>query len=335
MDAYPFITLTLNPAIDTSGEVGRLEPSHKLRCHDVRRDPGGGGVNVARVLGRLGAQALAVFPVGGAIGGLLENLASAEGLPHVAVRVVGETRENLTVRDASTGSEYRFVFPGPKLSATALDAICAAAVSRLTASSWLLISGSLPEGAPPDLYRQLALAAKKKGARIAIDAAGTPLRLALAASPDLVKVSAHELSELTDMALYNNQDCVSAARTLIAQGARLVAVSWGARGGVLVSGSHALAAAAPCIDPLSTIGAGDSFFAALAWALAGGCMPTSALECAVAAGSAALLSPGTTLCSAFDVERLHANVHALPIPDIDWAPSEVPNQNFAATGAAS
>ena len=335
MEAYTFITLTLNPAVDTSGEVEQFEPTHKLRCRDVRREPGGGGINVARVLNRLGAQALAVFPVGGAIGGLLQNLASAEGLAHVALRMVGETRENLTVRDAATGNQFRFVFPGPELPGRSLDAICAAALARLQASSWLVISGSLPDGAPPDTYQRLVLSAKRTGAHIAIDAAGEPLRLAFSASPDLVKISARELSDLTGVALHTNQDCVAAARMLIDQGARLVAVSWGDRGGLLVSDKDAIAAAAPPVIPRTTIGAGDSFFAALTWALAGGHGPSDALAHAVAAGSAALLAPGTGLCSAADVERLRACVRVVPVVDNQQAPVAAPDQQRLLVGTAS
>src|SRR4051812_12789736 len=96
--AVPIVTLTLHPAIDTSGDVDGLDADIKMRCESVRRGPGGGGINVARVLDRLGTRTLSVFPVGGVMGAMLESLVSHEGLPHIAVRAAGETRENITIR---------------------------------------------------------------------------------------------------------------------------------------------------------------------------------------------------------------------------------------------
>ena len=68
------VTITPNPAIDLSTTVDRILPVVKLRGTSQRRDPGGGGVNVARVIERLGGDAGAIYPVGGSLGALLRRL---------------------------------------------------------------------------------------------------------------------------------------------------------------------------------------------------------------------------------------------------------------------
>jgi 6-phosphofructokinase 2 len=309
----PVITLTLNPAIDLYGAVDAMVPEHKLRCHDVRRYPGGGGINVARVLQRLGHPALAIFPTGGGAGATLEGLISAEGLAHVALRITAETRQNLMVHDAGKDEQYRFIFPGAALSPGELAACCDAALTRLCGGSWLIASGSLPPSAPVTTYAALAASAKRLGAQFAVDTSGAALEACLAEGPALVKVSARELHEATGQDIQDRDDAIRAAQSLLKKGAGMVAVSRGPQGALLVSEDFAFAAQAPHVRALGTVGAGDSFLAGLVAGLALGYAPDAALELAVAAGSAALLSPGTQLCRPEDVQRLRCAVTAQPV----------------------
>jgi len=313
--AIPFVTLTLNPAVDSWGEIEQLRPMHKLRCEATRRDPGGGGINLARMFARLGAHSLSVFPVGGVIGALLESLVSKEGLAHVAVRIAGETREDLTVRDRSSRLEYQFVFPGPHLTGRDLDACFAAALKRLGASSVLIASGSIPPGTPDDVYARLAGRAAAIGARFAVDASGDVLLRALPERPFLAKVSENELALIVGGKLSATEDCIAAARKLIDYGARQVAVTRGDKGALLVTADSVHGATAPAIEAISNVGAGDSFLAALLWDLVRGRPRAEALQTAIAAGSAALLAPGTDLCHPRDLERLRPDVCVQTLPE--------------------
>src|SRR5690242_17986192 len=110
------ITLTMNPALDVSLSVERLVASHKMRCSDATRDPGGGGINVARAAIRFEEDVTAIFPAGGATGNQLQELLTDEQVPFRAVPVSGDTRENMNALERSTGREFRFVFEGPALS---------------------------------------------------------------------------------------------------------------------------------------------------------------------------------------------------------------------------
>jgi len=299
------VTITMNPAIDVSTSVGQVEPVRKLRCTAARRDPGGGGVNVARVVGRLGGEVLAIYPAGGVIGRLLTELIAAEQAPSLPVAIAGETREDFTVIETTTGREYRFILPGPRLSAAEWRACLEAAFASGPAPRFLVASGSLPPGVPDDFQARLAAAARAAGTRMVLDSSGPALKAALAAGVYLVKPNLREMQELTGETLADDPGRLAAARRIIAAGgAEMVALTLGDAGALLVAADRAWRAPALAIRPVSSVGAGDSFLGAMVWALADGRAPEEALRYGMAAGSAALLRPGTELCRPADVRRL-------------------------------
>lgn len=299
------VTLTLNPALDVSTAVPRVVPAHKLRCAAPRFDPGGGGINVARVIQRLAGSALAVYPAGGPTGERLTALLHAEGAPFLATTIAGETRESFTVEDRGDGAEYRFVLPGPVLSEAEQEQCLAAAVAAAAPGGLLVASGSLPPGVAPQRLRDLAQRAKARDLRLAVDCSGEALAAALGAGVHLVKPNLRELSDLVGRPLPGLEERLGACRDLIAGGgAAIVALSLGAEGALLVTATEAWAAPGLPIRPVSTVGAGDSFLGGLLWALDQQLGPAAGLRYATAAGSAALLSPGTELCRREDVLRL-------------------------------
>lgn len=297
-------TLTVNPSLDLSAEVDAVEPMRKLRCTAARRDPGGGGINVARVIKRLGGDALAVFAAGGMTGHRLEALVQAEGIRAFPVEIAGETREDFTVFEKRSGRQYRFVLPGPALSPEEL-AKCVAALDLCRDAEFVVASGSLPPGAPPDFYVEVARRAKAEGRKPIVDTSGPALAAVLAEGVYLVKPNARELAELTGKALGDEAACLATARDIVVRGgAEIVALSLAEKGARLVTREGAWRALAPPVTPVSTVGAGDSFVGALVLALTRGAALPEALRRAVAAGTAALLSEGTELCRAETVEQL-------------------------------
>lgn len=303
------VTVTINPALDVSTSVDRLEPSIKLRCGPGRRDAGGGGVNVARVVRRLGGDALAIFPAGGPSGDVLMNLLRAEAVSTLAVPIAGETREDFTVLERSTGHEYRFVLEGPRLSWTEWSACLDSAIEPGDGPALIVASGSLPPGVPEDFHARLANNAKAAGNRMVLDASGPALAAALREGVYLIKPNLRELQDLTGRPLDDERDRLAAAREIIGQGgAELVALTLGAEGALLVAADRAWRAAALPILPISSVGAGDSFLGGMVQALAAGQTLEDAFRQGVAAGSAALLAPGTSLCDAVEVRRLSPTV---------------------------
>lgn len=299
------VTVTLNPAMDVSTSVRLLIPNHKLRCAPARRDAGGGGINVARVIRRFGGEVTAVYPAGGRAGALLRQLLREEKVASRVILTREETRENFHVFEEETKQQYKFELPGPHLSQSAWRRCRSAVRAESQGARYLICSGSLPPGAPEDVYAQLAKRAKRARVRFVVDSSGPALRAALKEGVYLAKPSLRELCELTGRALEDEASWAEACRKLIAaEAAAVVALTLGERGALIVTRDATLRADAPQIAAVSSIGAGDSFLAALVWSLGQNLSLAEALKLAVAAGAAALLAPGTELCLQKDIERL-------------------------------
>ncbi len=299
------LTVTLNPAIDIFGCVEKIEPVHKLRCTEERRNPGGGGINVARVVHRLGGETIAVFVAGGLAGDVLRALVEAEGIESLIVPIRGQTRENFTILERQSGKEFRFVFPGPELSGEE----CADIVARVSLlkprPEFAVFSGSLPPNVSGAYYGGLVRQAKDSGTRVIVDTSGDALSESLAAGVYLFKPNLREFSDLTGLKGDGESALIDAARALIGAGrTEIVALTLAERGALLIARDGVWQARAPQTVPVSTVGAGDSFLGALVVSLAEGRDMPDALRRAVAAGTAALMSPGTELCRPADIDRL-------------------------------
>ena len=158
------VTLTVNPCIDESAAVDQIVPDRKLRCGPPRYEPGGGGINVARAIRKLGGEALAIYPAGGAAGELLRALLTQEGVAQRPLSISGWTRENFNVREETTGRQLRFVLPGPELSAADRERVFDAVARLDPFPAYLVASGSLPPGVPPDFLARVARLVRERGA---------------------------------------------------------------------------------------------------------------------------------------------------------------------------
>jgi 6-phosphofructokinase 2 len=308
---HSIATLTMNPALDLSTATHRVEPTHKLRCGPARYDPGGGGINVARVVKILGGDATAVYAAGGPIGEILHSCLDAFGLKQHVVRIAGMTRENMTVDETSTGRQYRFVLPGPSLS-DAEQRRCLEAVRALDPPpTYLVVSGGYPPGAAEDqLSVDVAALANEIGARLILDTSQAMLH-----APDhgvfLMKPNLRELSRMVGRPLQDRADQVAAARSVIRLGrAEALVVSLGHNGALLVTETLAEHFPAPDVPIRSAVGAGDTMVGAIVLALQRGWGLVEATRYGVAAGSATLMTPGTELCRREDVERLYTEMTA-------------------------
>lgn len=302
-------TLTINPAIDLSTAVERMMPGRKLRCKALRRHPGGGGINVARVVRRLGSDVTAVYTCGGVVGRLLEELVDGEGIESRSVRVATETREDFTVHEEASGQQFRFVLAGPQVTETEWKSCLNAVCSLAPFPRYLVASGSLPPGVPDDFYARVAQAARERGAKLLLDTSGQPLKAALAKGVYLIKPNLHELMDLADLRADDQDGQAAACRRIVEQGqAQIVALTLGDKGSLFTTRYGAWRTGALPFEPVSVVGAGDSFLGGMIWSLAEGHPVETAFRFAVAAGSAALLQPGTELCHGVDVKRLFHEV---------------------------
>lgn len=308
------LTLTLNPTIDVSTAVEEMVPVHKMRCSTVRRDPGGGGINVARVVRRLGSDVVAVYPTGGLIGELLRKLTDEEGVQSRTIPIAQETRENFTVLEEETGEQYRFVLPGPEVGKVEWRACLDSVRCYDRAAGYIVASGSLPPGVPAEVFGELAEIAQECGAKLLVDTTKPGLQAALKRGVHMIKPNLREMRDLMGEPMQTAADWIAAGRRLVAAGGvEFVALTVAEHGALLIGRDGAWHAKGLHVEIISAVGAGDSFLGAVVWALDKGHAPHEALRHGVAAGSAALLTPATELCRKEDVERFIEQVEVVKV----------------------
>jgi 6-phosphofructokinase 2 len=308
------LTVTLNPALDLSTSAAHVVPTHKIRCESLQRHPGGGGVNVARVIHRLGGQCTALYPAGGANGAVFQQLLDEEGVPSLCIPIAGETRENFSVKDIAINDEFRFVLPGPALQTREWQACMDQIIALDNLPRFVVASGSLPPGVPFDFYARLSRLLKPCHVQLMLDTSGPALSLALDEGVYMCKPSLRELSELCGQSLGTEADWRLAAQELIRLGkAEVIVLSLGEGGACLFTGSASWFAPALPVHVVSAIGAGDSFVGVMVWAMSKGFDLPDAFKYGVAGATAALMSTGTGLCQPGDVNRLFEDVRMVKI----------------------
>lgn len=295
-------TVTLNPALDRTLYVDSLAVGRSCRVGREARYSGGKGIDVSRALLEMGTPSVALGFVGGFDGKEFEGRLLLEGVPCNFTPIAAETRTNIIIQDESTGAETALLARGPEVQPSELmDFITR--LDGLRDIGTLVISGSLPVGLTPAVYRRIIDEGRRLGARTVLDTAGDALRESLASCPAVIKPNRHELEELAGAELTDPAAIVRYCRGLTDR-VETVLVSLGPDGMLLVTAAAALHARPPQVRVRSTVGAGDCAVAGFVNGLERGDRPADALRRAVAAGTAATLSPGTGICSREDIESL-------------------------------
>lgn len=292
------LTITPNPSLDRTYELPRLERGAVLRAARDRVDPGGKGVNVSRAAAAAGHRTVAVLPLGGPEGALLDRLLGEHGIEAAGVPIAGSTRVNITLVEPD-GTLTKVNAAGPELAATEAEALLETVRTRSATAQWIACCGSLPRGLRPEWYAELVDRTHRAGARVALDTSGAALTSALRERPDVVKPNAEELAAAVGRPLTTLSDAVKAAEELRDRGAGAVLASLGADGQVLVDDTGTWYGHARADTVRSNVGAGD---ASLAGFLTAGGSGPSALAAAVAHGTAAVQLPGSVMPSPSDLD---------------------------------
>ncbi|MCB2059745.1 MAG: 1-phosphofructokinase family hexose kinase [Novosphingobium sp.] len=301
-------TLTMNPTIDVAYEVESVFHTRKMRTSGECYAPGGGGINVARVFVRLGGNARCIYLSGGPTGPALDGLVDLHQLVRMRIAIREPTRLSTAVYERESGREYRFVPPGPTVAPDEWQQ-CLDRIGQLECD-YLVASGSLPPGVPADFYARAAEIARARDIGVVLDSSGEALREGLAGGGLLlIKPSLGEFRQLVGRELEAPEEVGEEALAIVERGqAEMVAVTMGHRGAVLASKEGTLHLPAIDVEAKSAVGAGDSFLAAMVHALARDWDAVDAFRFGMAAGSAAVLTPGTNLAYPPDIERLFASV---------------------------
>jgi 6-phosphofructokinase 2 len=313
MQQATILTLTLNPAIDKSTGLGNVTPDRKLRCGSPRFEPGGGGINVSRAIHALGGESQALYAAGGPPGKMLGRLLGEQGVTQAPIEVEGWTRENLTVYETSTEQQFRFGMPGPEFTEEEWSR-CLEELGRADPPpQYVVASGGLPPGVPDDFYARVARLAKERGGKMILDTSGEPLSAGVREGVFLIKPNLRELEALHEGSVDEGADRVEVARKIVREArSQRVVVSLGGGGAIGVWEEHCEQFSAPTVSVRSKVGAGDSMVAGIVLHLARGASFREAMRFGLAAGAAAVMTPGSELCRREDAERLYERMGSGP-----------------------
>ena len=298
------LTITLNPCIDKSTKLDRLQPESKLRCTDVLNEPGGGGINVSKALKKLDTASVALFPAGGHNGNMLCSLLKEEEIPFHAVDTKVETRENWIVLEESANNQYRFTFPGRAVMEETIQSL----LDQIRSFNpvFVVASGSLPPGLPDYFYGLIVKNAASVGAKCIVDTSGAALQALKGKHVFMIKPNISELSKMLNIEQLEKKEIADAAQQAVFDGfSEMIIVSMGADGAWLVTKDEKHFAAAPSVKKRSTVGAGDSMVAGMVFMLQQQRSLKEVISFGVACGTAATMNEGTKLFNKEDAEHLY------------------------------
>ena len=303
------ISLAMNPSIDKSASVDRVIVERKLYCQTATIEPGGGGVNVSRVIKKLGGESKLFYPSGGVLGLLLFDLLKKEKVESQSIPIIGTTRENIIIFEESTGLQYRFGMPGPTLLQEEWQKCLEELENIKQKPDFIVASGSLPGCVPADFYARVVEFGNEKGIKVIIDAPNENLKLALEKGVYLIKPNLREFKELFNEELKEEQQIKERAKELVETGkSKIVVVSLGAAGVIVAFENTVKHVIPPIVPVISKVGAGDSMVAGIVLSLAKGMSVYEAIKFGAAAGSAAVMTPGSELCRREDAEKLYGKM---------------------------
>lgn len=299
------ITLTVNPALDVYTTTPNLEPDIKMRCEKASRDPGGGGVNVSRVIKRLGGNSTAIYTKGGHTGDLFEKLLKAEKIEQDVVCIKDEIRQNFAVTETTSGRLFRFGFPGPQIKDSERKKILQK-IESYSAADYLVGSGSLAPGLPDNFYAEVAAVARKNNSKFVLDTSGKAYSGVLEEGVYLLKPNMNELEDLVGVKATDEKERESLLLEVLNKfKVEVLVLSLGPEGALLATKNTVKHFPAPRVEHISSIGAGDSMVAGMVHALSIGKSVEKAVLFGISCGSATIKSPGTELLQKKDVDELY------------------------------
>jgi len=286
-------TVTLNPAVDKTVTIPNFASGAVNRIQTIRIDAGGKGINVSKCLQSLGMDSVVCAILGGNSGNQILSMVKKMGLTVLPVTVDGETRTNLKIVDTERCENTDINEPGPAVAETVIGQLRFEIAQKITAGDIVILSGSLPKGVQTSLYREWSEFFGAMGVTVILDADGEQMRLGVQAKPYLIKPNDLELSQLVGRPLETEEDLILAGRELQNSGIREILISRGEKGALYLSREGTYRAEGLRVPVLSTVGAGDSMVAAVAYGFEKKMTAADRLRLAVAMGSASVTCSGT------------------------------------------
>ena len=302
-------TVTLNPALDKTVEIPSLTVDGVNRITTMRTDPGGKGINVSKVIQKLGGKSMAAGILGGDTGRAIQSSLEAMELNTWFQFVEGETRTNMKIIDPVNHTNTDINEPGVTVSEKILDSLLKELLKKVSQGDIAVISGSMPKGSPKETYYLWTKAFREKGVKVILDADGELLKAGLKASPYLIKPNDHELSQLVGRTLKTPEELKQVAMDLMEEyGIEKVVVSMGSAGALYVTKEKTIYAEGLKVPVGSTVGAGDSVVGALAVAEESGMNLEDTVCLSTATGAANVMCSGTQAAEYSVIQELISKV---------------------------
>jgi 1-phosphofructokinase len=304
--ATEVVTVTLNPAIDRTVTIPSFAAGKVNRVERMEQNPGGKGVNVASMLADFGHSVAVSGFLGRDNSASFEELFRQKQIDDQFVRIAGQTRVGIKISDPLQQQTTDINFPGQAPAPADVDSL----FERLAglAGEWFVLAGSIPPAVAPTIYRDIVAALKAQGRNVALDTSGEALRYALEAVPHMIKPNVHELEEILGATLATTEAIVEAARSFLARGTRLVAVSMGEQGACFVTAGAVVVARPPRVEVKSTVGAGDAMVSGIIVGQLRGASLAETARLATACSLDAITHIGSGLSSVAAVEAFTQQV---------------------------
>lgn len=310
------VTITLNPTIDKSISVPSLHENQKLRCTEIKYEPGGGGINISRAIQNLGGSSTALFLEGGHFGAYFMQLFKQKKINYDAFKIKNETRESLIIFDELTTKQYLLDMKGPIVFETEWQPLLSY-ITALKGVEFIVASGSLPPGIPVDFFSKIAKISKEIGAKFILDSSGEPFQLAILEGLYLIKPNLKEMGILAGISNIDKETAqIKATEIIKSKKCEAIVVSLGANGALLVTDKFTEHFLAPKIEVKSTVGAGDSMLAGIVLKLSENESLQEAVRYGVACGASATIESGTELCNKKTADELFNNYDIRVLNDL-------------------
>ncbi|MBE5979377.1 MAG: 1-phosphofructokinase [Paenibacillaceae bacterium] len=307
------VTVTMNPAIDKTVDIGKFERGDLNRIKRVEIDAGGKGINVSKTIRELGGESIATGFVGGTSGTIIRQVLTDLGLSTDFVDVKGETRTNLKVVE-ETGEVTELNEPGPEVSKEQLNDLLNRLEGYANPDTLFVLAGSIPAGIPTDIYRKITEQVHQKGAKVLLDADGVLFSESLKGKPDMLKPNRSELERYYQMDYRaSEQELVLMGEKLLDQGASMAAISLGQMGAIFLTKGKRYRCPGLKVKAHSTVGAGDALVAAMAYSWNEKLPLETCIRLCMGASAGAVTSIGTKPPKRSLVDELVERVELLEI----------------------
>ncbi|MBC7959608.1 MAG: 1-phosphofructokinase, partial [Vallitaleaceae bacterium] len=288
-------TVTLNPAVDKNIQLKDFKVNQVNRADEIREDAGGKGINVSNMIKNLHGKSVALGICGGSTGAFILSQMDVMGLEHLFVRGKGQTRTNIKIVDGLNQTFTDINETGQPIDTSDLTTLEELLFTKLTADDFLVLAGSVPMNCPKDIYKKWTIMANKIGAKVILDADRDLLSHGIEGGPFLIKPNTSELEMLFGRKIETIDEAINLSSKLFQYGIQVIVISRGKEGCVVVTPQEIYELPALDVTVKSTVGAGDSMVAAIAYALDSKQTLEEAIVLGVAASSASIMQEGTIM----------------------------------------